>query len=129
MSIFHLAVPTNSIESSIDFYHKKLSCEMGRKYEEYVVFNFYGHQLVCHLDEKHQIEKPTMYPRHYGLIFETLEKFDQAYQDCVKSELQFFRERFERFKGKAGWHESFFVTDPSNNLLEFKYYHDKRDIY
>jgi uncharacterized protein len=36
---------------------------------------------------------------------------------------------FHRFEGRVEEHEAFVLADPSNNLLEFKYYADPRTMY
>ena len=102
---------------------------IGREYNEYVVFDFFNHQLVCHYAPNEIPEKVTMYPRHFGLIFDSMETFDRIYDNCKKYNATFFKERFERFREKPGWHHSFFVVDPSNNLIEIKFYENQNDIF
>lgn len=34
-----------------------------------------------------------------------------------------------RFKGQAGEQGTFFIKDPSGNVLEFKYFNDTDDIF
>jgi extradiol dioxygenase family protein len=41
----------------------------------------------------------------------------------------FYREPFVRFEGRREEHLTFFLKDPSNNLLEFKYYLDSKMMY
>ncbi len=43
--------------------------------------------------------------------------------------LPFFLEPMVRFKGRQEEHVTFFLIDPANNLLEFKYYHDHSMVY
>ena len=39
-----------------------------------------------------------------------------------ESAIDFFKEPFRRFEGTAREHRSFFLVDPSNNVVEFKWY-------
>ena len=118
MTIFHLAVPSNDLNKSKDFYTKVFGLNIGREYANYVIFNFYGHQFVTHLNPEGVDSQPSMYPRHYGIILDNKSDFDQLYSTCKKNNAPFFEDLFERYKNQKGWHFSFFISDPSNNLIE-----------
>ncbi len=47
----------------------------------------------------------------------------------TEQELEFFKEPFIRFEGMQEEHTTFFLKDPSNNLIEFKHYKNERMIY
>jgi uncharacterized protein len=128
MNIFHLAIPTHDIAKSKIFYNDGLGAVLGREYSGYVIFNFFGHQLVCHLSKNKIDKNVSMYPRHFGIIFENKEDFDEVYNRAKVRKLAFYEDLFERFSNKPGNHWSFFLVDCSNNLLEFKYYVDKKEI-
>lgn len=128
--VFHLAIPTRNIEESIDFYVFKMGCKLARKYDDRVTIDFFGDQLVCHLcGEEEIVEKPKMYPRHFGITFTDRDEYENLYKLAQAREIKFFKELFVRFKGTPEEHSSFFLQDPSNNLVEFKYYTDPRMIY
>ena len=129
MSIFHLAVPSHDLALSKAFYTDCFAATVGREYEHYIIFNFFGHQVVTHLDPDSIPKDVTMYPRHYGIIMETREDFDKIYNSCKQAKAPFFEDLFERYQHKKGWHFSFFVSDPSHNLIEIKYYVNKEDIF
>ncbi len=129
MSIFHLAIPSNNLSLSKEFYIKSFGAVIGREYDHYVIFNFFNHQLVTHLDVDGVSKEVNMYPRHYGIIFQNREEFDRIYDLCKKSGAPFFEDLFERYENKPGWHFSFFVSDPSNNLIELKYYVNQQDVF
>ncbi len=129
MTIFHLAIPTHDLSQTKKFYTESLGALIGREYDNYVIFNFFGHQVVTHLNPDGVEKEVKMYPRHYGIIFEKKEDFDSVYNKCIETKAPFFENLFERYKEQTGWHFSFFVSDPSNNLIEIKYYVSKNDIF
>ena len=45
---FHLAIPVSDIETARAFYGGLLGCAEGRSSDQWVDFNLFGHQLVCH---------------------------------------------------------------------------------
>ena len=47
---FHIAVQVRDIEEARQFYTTVLGCSEGRSSAEWVDFNLFGHQFVCHLN-------------------------------------------------------------------------------
>ena len=45
---FHLAFPVRDIAEARAFYGELLGCREGRSAEEWVDFDFFGHQIVAH---------------------------------------------------------------------------------
>lgn len=129
MNIFHLAVPTHNLLEAKIFYGEALGASIGREYPGYVIFDFFGHQLVTHLNPKKIDTEVSMYPRHFGIIFDNKEVFERIYHQAKKKEVNFYEDMFERFIGQPGQHWTFFLIDPSNNLIEFKYYQNKDSIF
>lgn len=129
MSIFHLAIPTHDLKLSKNFYTQIFEATVGREYPHYIIFDFFGHQLVCHLAPDEIPKEVKMYPRHFGIVIEDKATFDRIYQHAQDLKAKFFEPLFERYKEKHGWHFSFFLVDPSNNLIEIKYYVSQSDIF
>lgn len=129
MSIFHLAVPSHNLKETKDFYTNVFGLSVGREYPHYIIFDFFGHQFVTHLNPEGIDNKPAMYPRHYGIILDDKKIFDELYKNCKDANAPFFEDLFERYKDQKGWHFSFFVSDPSNNLIEMKHYVNPTDIF
>ena len=50
LSPFHLAFPVHSIEAARSFYGGTMGLPEGRSTESWVDFDFFGHQVVAHLD-------------------------------------------------------------------------------
>ena len=48
---FHLAIPVDCIEKAKKFYGNLLGFNEGRSSENWVDYNFFGHQLVCHIGD------------------------------------------------------------------------------
>ncbi|MFD1040206.1 VOC family protein [Virgibacillus byunsanensis] len=126
--VFHLAIPCKELNETVDFY-EKLGCKLARRYDDRVTFDFFGDQVVCHLSPDEVDEAPNMYPRHYGITFLEKGEYDQALESAIRDELSFFKTPMVRFEGKKEEHMTFFLVDPANNLLEFKYYHNPDMVY
>lgn len=121
-SIFHLSFPVRDIESTKEFYVTGLGCQIGRQSAVAMMLDFHGHQLVAQVTEDLGPPQKNIYPRHFGLVCETEDEWTQLRDRAKKRQLTFFREPQRRFSGKPIEHLSFFLKDPSQNLLEFKYY-------
>lgn len=125
---FHLAIPCANLDDAVEFYVTKLGCKLARRYADRITLDFFGDQVVCHLTD--QIDPhPKMYPRHFGITFKERQEFDTLLRLVRQRELPFFQEPMTRFEGLVEEHLTFLLIDPSNNLLEFKYYHDPRMMY
>ena len=120
--LFHLAVPVKDLAEAREFYANKLGCRLAREYEDRITLDFFSHQLVCHLSPENIDRAPRMYPRHFGITFRERADFDAMWKRAVDRKLNVFCEPMVRFEGMAEEHETFFLVDPSNNLVEFKHY-------
>ncbi|MFC0560014.1 VOC family protein [Halalkalibacter alkalisediminis] len=126
--IFHLAIPCKDLDETVVFY-EKLGCKLARRYDDRVTFNFFGDQVVCHLSPENIDLSPKMYPRHFGITLTDKQEFNQLFEEVKSNGLPFFQDLTTRFKGKQEEHLLFFLVDPANNLLEFKFYHDTTMAY
>ncbi len=128
--IFHLAIPTHDTDAAHEFYIEGLGCEVGRVKDDRITLDFFGDQVVCHLADESDIPaNPSMYPRHFGVTFVDEAEFDAIIENARANDLPFFAEPFRRFEGEVDEHRSFFLQDPSNNLLEFKWYKNESQMY
>lgn len=125
---FHLAIPARDLDEAMDFYVTKLGCKLARRYADRITLDFFGDQVVCHLSDKID-PHPHMYPRHFGITFKHKQDFDRLLHLAQKREIPFFHEPSRRFPDLVEEHWTFLLIDPSNNLLEFKYYLDPRMMY
>jgi extradiol dioxygenase family protein len=122
MGRFHLSFPVHDLAAAKRFYVDGLGCELGREAPRALTLGLGGHQLVAQLTRDLPERPNSIYPRHFGLIFETEQEW-QALVDRAKANgLTFYREPRRRFVGSRIEHASCFLEDPSHNLLEFKFY-------
>jgi hypothetical protein len=127
--VFHLAFPIHDIEATIRFYVDGLGCTVGRRSKQALTLGLAGHQLVGHLTTNQLPPQKGIYPRHFGLVFLSQEDW-QSLVDRAKSKgLPFYQQPRVRFPGTRIEHRTFFLEDPSHNLLEFKHYTHESAIF
>ena len=127
---FHLSIPAVDLEATRRFYVDGLGCRPGRASPEALILDLGGHQLVVQRLRPGPLEpsQPGIYPRHFGLVFETHDAW-KALLDRVRSAgLSFAVDPKIRFEGDRLEHHTFFLNDPSGNWLEFKVYSDPEAI-
>ncbi len=128
-SLFHLAFPVHDIEQALTFYVDGLGCTLGRRSQRAVTLELAGHQLVGHLMPDHSPKQQGIYPRHFGLIFLALEEWQELADRAKAKGLSFYQQPRVRFPGTRIEHRTFFLEDPSHNLLEFKQYTHESAIF
>lgn len=128
-NVFHLAIPCSDLDETYDFYVGRLGCKLARRYNDRITLDFFGDQVVCHKYPSKVDQHPEMYPRHFGITFYDKLEYNNLLKLAKERNIQFFKDEFVRFEGEIEEHVSFFLIDPSNNLLEFKYYQDPRMMY
>ena len=121
--VFHLAIPALNLDDAQRFYVEGLGCTLARRYDDRITLNFFGDQVVCHLSDSIDTA-PALYPRHFGVTFRERQSWEKLLNLARARNLPFFVEPFRRFDGRREGHDAFVLRDPSNNLLEFKYYDD-----
>jgi len=132
---FHLAFPVKDIESTRDFYERKIGCNVGRSADKWIDFDFFGHQVSAHVKPEELAKAKTnlvdgdnVPVRHFGAILEWKEW--KAMAERLKSlNVEFIIEPHVRFKGKVGEQGTFFILDPSGNALEFKSFQNPETIF
>lgn len=127
--MFHLAIPINNIEQAKQFYIEGLGCTVGRENQQAMILNFFGHQLVTHMTTTPLTPQQGIYPRHFGMIFDTLEQWETCLKRAENHSLKFYQSPKLRFPKKLTEHRTFFLEDPFYNLLEFKFYQHSSAIF
>ena len=134
MQPFHLAIPVNDLEESTEFYEKILGATKGRSSSLWIDYNFFGHQLVCHLVKGksevtlNPVDDDDIPVPHFGVVLEW-EDFDKLKEDLQAKNFNFYLKPKIRFAGKAGEQATMFIKDPSNNAIEFKAFRDMGNLF
>ncbi len=134
-SRFHLAFPVRDLAEARAFYGELLGCPEGRSSDEWVDFDFFGHQIVAHLsaDEAatqahNSVDGEEVPVRHFGVIL-SLDAWHELADKLKRANVRFIIAPQVRFQGQAGEQATFFFTDPSGNALEFKAFADEKMIF
>jgi hypothetical protein len=134
-TLFHLAFPVHDLESARAFYGGVLGCPEGRSSDTWIDFDFFGHQIVAHLDpnkpgvqvsnavDNHDVPVP-----HFGVIL-SMEQFDQLADRVREAGISFLIEPYVRFRGEVGEQATMFFLDPSGNALEFKAFAHRSQVF
>jgi uncharacterized protein len=131
MTPFHLAIPVRDLASARAFYGGVLGCPEGRSSAEWVDFDFFGHQLVCHAVSGDGAGRPAHNPvdghdvpvPHFGMVLE-MPDWEALATRLKSAGIAFVIEPHVRFPGQPGEQATMFLTDPSGNALEFKSFRD-----
>ena len=133
--LFHLAFPVRDLAEARRFYGELLGCPEGRSSDEWVDFNFYGHQIVAHLAPDEVSAAPTnavdghnVPVRHFGAIL-PMEEWESLAGKLRAVDTRFVIEPHVRFKGQVGEQATMFFLDPSGNALEFKAFGDLSQVF
>ena len=133
--LFHLAFPVDDLAQARRFYGDLLGCPEGRSSEDWVDFNFYGHQIVAHLSPGEAGHRNTsavdghdVPVRHFGAILPMTE-WEKLASKLQSAGTQFVIEPHVRFKGQVGEQATMFFLDPSGNALEFKAFGDLKQVF
>jgi extradiol dioxygenase family protein len=130
LSPFHLAFPVHDLAAARRFYGGLLGCPEGRSSDEWIDFNFHGHQIVAHLApsetgaaQRNAVDGHGVPVRHFGIVLPMPEW--QAMADRLKAQgVEFVIEPYIRFQGEPGEQATMFFLDPSGNALEVKAFAD-----
>jgi len=132
---FHLAFPVNDLAQAREFYTGILGCAEGRASDDWVDFDFFGHQIVAHLSpneaghKAHNLVDGDEVPvRHFGTILD-MGAWRGLAERLKERKVRFLMEPDIRFEGEVGEQATFFVVDPSGNALEFKAFADDNQVF
>jgi len=127
---FHLAFPVTDLGQARRFYGDFLGCAEGRSADDWVDFDFYGHQIVAHkvaaagmADATSLVDGQQVPVRHFGVILD-LPAWEEMAARLVAAGTKFIVEPYVRFRGLPGEQATMFFTDPFGNVLEFKAFGD-----
>ncbi len=132
---FHLAFPVIDLESTRTFYTRVLGCTLGRESNKWIDFNLYGHQIVAHYSpeectrsNKNKVDGDNVPSRHFGVIL-SWDRWEALCQKIKDQKIIFMIKPKIRFKNLRGEQGTFFIQDPSGNVLEFKSFKDDSMVF
>ncbi len=134
MNPFHLAFPVDDLDAARQFYGSILGCPEGRSSSEWIDFNLFGHQIVCHLSSTRQalhhneVDAHDVPVPHFGVVL-SLSEFDTFASRLKAEQVAFVIEPCVRFQGLVGEQSTMFFLDPSGNALEFKAFADPSQLF
>ena len=132
---FHFAFPVHDLGAARAFYGGLLGCPEGRSSGRWIDFDFFGHQIVAHLD-------PEMRPRehhnpvdghdvpvpHFGAVL-GMDEWETLADKLRQAGAAFVIEPTIRFRGRPGEQATMFFLDPSGNALELKAMADPANLF
>lgn len=105
---FHLAIPVHNLGAAQKFYGDVLGCTKGRASKHWIDWNFWGHQLVTHLDESYTtkeainlVDGKDIGVPHFGVVLEW-QDWEALKTNIDNSEVEYVLEPYIRFKGEKG---------------------------
>ena len=124
---FHLAFPVDDLAAARAFYGGVLGCREGRSSDEWIDFDFYGHQVVAHrVDggdaadgaanpvDGHDVPVP-----HFGVVLD-MDAWQALAERVAAAGVTFEIAPHIRFAGQPGEQATMFFRDPSGNAIEIK---------
>jgi uncharacterized protein len=132
---FHLAFPVHDLQAARAFYGDLLGCPEGRSSDEWIDFDFFGHQIVAHLDpaarpraHSQRVDGHDVPVPHFGAVL------DMAQWEALAERLKargaaFVMEPTVRFRGQTGEQATMFFLDPSGNAIEMKAMRDPANLF
>ncbi|EDP94924.1 VOC family protein [Kordia algicida OT-1] len=135
MNAFHYAFKIKDIASTRTFYVDILNCKEGRSTENWIDFEFFGHQLSGHvssnfpeLDYCGKVDGIHVPIPHFGCLL-TISQFEDIQQKLEANNIEFVVKPQTRYKGQTGEQRTMFVFDYSGNPLEFKAFSDESEVF
>jgi len=131
---FHLAIPVSNLEESVAYYRDTLGLREGRSSKKWTDFDFFGHQLVCHVSDSinEQVTNPVdgeeVPVPHFGVVL-SIEEFEEFLLQINDKNIDFIIKPTIRFKGEIGEQRTMFFKDPSGNAIEIKAFKDIGNLF
>ncbi|MGN6388228.1 MAG: VOC family protein [Burkholderiaceae bacterium] len=122
----HLAFPVDDLGAARRFSGGVLGCPEGRSSNEWIDFEFFGHQIVAHLSPSHprapvgnDVDGKHVPVPHFGAVL-SMAQWQAMADRLTAAGVQFVIEPYIRFKGLVGEQGTMFFYDPSGNAIEMK---------
>jgi extradiol dioxygenase family protein len=132
---FHLAFPVHDLAEARRFYGGLFGCPEGRSSDEWVDFDFFGHQIVAHLApgrarraHHNEVDGEHVPIPHFGAVL-AMAAWEKLAERLRAADVQFVIEPQIRFRGLPGEQATMFLFDPSGNALEIKAMRDPAALF
>jgi hypothetical protein len=132
---FHLAFPVHDLAAARAFYGGLLGCREGRSSDRWIDFDFFGHQIVAHLDPAMQalpahnpVDGHDVPVPHFGAVL-TMDQWQALAERLQTAGAAFVIAPTVRFRGQPGEQATMFFLDPSGNALELKAMADPANLF
>ena len=131
---FHLAIPVYNLDEAANFYENILGASKGRSTLTWADYNFFDHQLVCHLvkggreEFSNPVDESDIPVPHFGVVLQW-EDFNKLKDSLEEKNIEFLLKPKIRFKGQVGEQATMFLRDPSGNAIEFKSFRDIENLF
>ena len=129
---FHLAIPVTDLAAAEHFYVEVLGCATGRRSDQWIDLDLFGHQLVCHtvaayrsaeLEGTNPVDGHDVPVPHFGVILD-MPTWTDLRDRLLERGVRFVIDPYIRFADEVGEQATMFLLDPSGNALEFKGFAD-----
>ncbi len=133
---FHLAFPVHDLDEARTFWGGVMQCPEGRSAQDWIDFDFHGHQIVAHRVagmappdrganpvDGHDVPVP-----HFGLVL-PMDEWRVLAERLRAAGLAFVIEPNLRFAGQVGEQATMFFRDPSGNAVEIKAFADPSQLF
>jgi extradiol dioxygenase family protein len=132
---FHFAFHVTDLASTRRFYGDTLGCAEGRSTEQWVDFDFFGHQLSAHVHASPpqplwtgQVDGVTVPMPHFGAII-PWDAFHALAGRIEAAGVPFIVTPRIRYPGQPGEQATMFFEDPSGNAIEMKAFRNPGDVF
>ena len=132
---FHLAFPVHDLEAARAFYGGLIGCAEGRSSDQWIDFDFFGHQIVAHLapgsegrSASNPVDGHDVPVPHFGAVL-SMEEWEALAERLAQAGACFVIEPTVRFHGLPGEQATMFFLDPSGNAIEMKAMRDPASLF
>jgi extradiol dioxygenase family protein len=132
---FHLAFPVRDLAEARAFWGGIIGCPEGRSSDEWIDFDFYGHQIVAHLapdaaqtNASNPVDGHDVPVPHFGIVL-ALDDWQALADRLTEAGVTFVIPPYIRFKDQPGEQATMFFRDPSGNAIEMKAFADLGQLF
>ena len=131
---FHFAFNVTDLAAARAFYGGVLGCVEGRSTQNWVDFDFFGHQISLHVGTPFataatgKVGANMVAMPHFGVVLQ-LADWRALADRLLRAGVDWVIEPTVRFEGQPGEQYTMFFRDPSGNPIEIKGFADLENIF